>query len=256
MIAERRGVKVIHGANDGVFDLAGATVSRVQGSLLDAFNIPPDALPFVNGEQVDEDHLLWHDDTLEFILKFGQKGGNPWGRGYPNNDVFDFYPTPPSATEALLERETFGRDVWEPACGDGAISKVLKREGYKVISSDIVDRGYGRVEDFLRSKRRTENIVTNPPYKLAEEFIRKALAVTTNKVAMLLRLTFLESQQRYRLFRETPLESVYVFSRRLSMPQGGAERLSSGAVAYAWFVWRHGHRGEPRIRWLPPDAGK
>ena len=256
MVAERRGVKVIHGVNDGVFEVAGATVCRLQGSLVDAFNIPPDALPFVNGEQVDGDYLLSPNDTLEFVRQWGQKGANPWGRDYPNNDQHDFYPTPPSATQALLDREAFGRVVWEPACGDGAISEVLKQKGYRVISSDIVDRGYGRVEDFLRSTRRPESIVTNPPYTLAEEFVRKALAVTTNKVAMLLRLAFLESQQRYRLFKETPLESVYVFSRRLSMAQGGAERLSSGAVAYAWFVWRHGYRGEPRIRWLPPDAGK
>jgi len=253
MIAERCGVKVIHGANDGVFDVAGCPVFSVRLSLVDAFNIPPDALSFVNGEQVGSEYLLVPGDTLEFVRQSGEKGGNPWGRNHPNNDPYDFYPTPPWATRALLEREAFGGVVWEPACGEGAISEVLKREGYRVISSDIVDRGYGRVVDFFRSTRRSGSIVTNPPYTLAEEFVRKALAVTTQKVAMLLRLSFLESQQRYRLFRETPLETVYVFSRRLSLNRGGVEAPSSGAVAYAWFVWRHGYQGEPRLRWLPPS---
>lgn len=253
MNADRSGVKVIHGANDGVFDLAGCPVSGVRASLVDAFNIPEDAEEFVNGELVGSNYTLKQGDTLEFILRWGQKGGSPWGRDYPNNDPYDFYPTPPWATKALLVKEAFGRDVWEPACGDGAISDVLKQAGYRVNSSDIVDRGYGRVEDFLRSKKRSESIVTNPPFKLAEEFVRKALAVTTFKVAMLLRLSFLETQQRYRLFQETPLETVYVSSRRLSLYKGGIEVLSSGAVAYAWFVWRHGYRGKPRLRWLPPN---
>jgi len=248
MNADRSGVKVIHGAND-----AGCPVFSVRLSLVDAFNIPPDALSFVNGEQVGSDYLIVAGDTLEFVRQSGDKGGNPRGRDHTNSDPYDFYPTPPWATTALLERETFGQDVWEPACGNGAISEVLKRERYRVISSDIVDRGYGRVEDFLRSTRRSESIVTNPPFKFAEEFVRKALAVTTHKVAMLLPLSFLESQKRYRLFQKTPLETVYVFSRRLSLYRGGIERPSSGAVPYGWFVWRHGYRGKPRLRWLPPD---
>lgn len=85
---------------------------------------------------------------------------------YPKRAAFEFYPTPPEATRALLSVEAFEGDIWEPACGDGAISKVLLEAGYEVISTDLIDRGYGTGgHDFLKSTRPlAKNIITNPPY--------------------------------------------------------------------------------------------
>ena len=85
---------------------------------------------------------------------------------YPKRAAFEFYPTPPEATRALLSVEHFEGDIWEPACGDGAISKVLEEAGYSVISTDLINRGYGRGgQNFLKSTTPlARNIITNPPY--------------------------------------------------------------------------------------------
>jgi methylase of polypeptide subunit release factors len=167
--------------------------------------------------------------------------------------LHDFYPTPPSATEALLSVERFEGKIWECACGNGAISKVLEAHGHKVLSTDLVDRGYGKTPvDFLGASplRTVDNIVTNPPYTLAERFVRTALSVATDKVAMLLKLAFLEGEKRRRMFESTPLARVHVFSRRLTMMRNGAPPRSGGMIAFAWFVWEHGYTGSPRLHWL------
>ena len=171
----------------------------------------------------------------------------------PGRNEHDFYPTPPSATEALLSVERFHGDIWECACGDGAMSRVLETYGHKVKSTDLIDRGYGQAPvDFLSVpvKGSVANVVTNPPYSLAEEFVRKALHVSTAKVAMLLKLTFLESERRHRMFESTPLTRVYVFSRRLTLMRNGAAPRSGGMIAFAWFVWEHGYTGRPQIGWV------
>jgi len=170
-------------------------------------------------------------------------------------DDYNFYPTPRLVTEALLEVEQFGSSVWEPACGDGAISAVLIKHGCEVRSSDIVDRGYGEVEDFFESDRTADSIVTNPDYDYSEEFVRTALERTTQKVAMLLPLTFLASRGRYDLLRSSPLRSVYVFTGRISLhPPGERRSGGNGRENYAWFVWEHGYEGSPTIHLFPPDV--
>lgn len=172
------------------------------------------------------------------------------GKLVEKRDPYDFYPTPRSVIEALLRVEQFSESVWEPACGDGAISEVLNDAGYSVKSSDLVDRGYGEVADFLTSERRAEDIVTNPPYGKAEEFVRKALSCTTGKVAMLLPLMFLESERRESLFANYCLKRVYVFRDRIQLYKGGAVTCGNGRVAYAWFVWDHEYSGPPMIGWV------
>jgi hypothetical protein len=84
---------------------------------------------------------------------------------FPKRAPFEFYPTPPEATRALLSVESFEGTVWEPACGDGAISKVLMAAGYQVVSTDLIDRGFGQGGcDFLKSTEPlARNIITNPP---------------------------------------------------------------------------------------------
>lgn len=165
----------------------------------------------------------------------------------------DFYPTPAWATRALVENETFQGTVLEPACGDGSMSKILDYHGLNVSSYDLYDRGYGRPgHDFLKSTEVFDNIITNPPYNLAGDFVLHALGMSRNKVAFLLRLAFLESAQRQQeIFLKTPLARVWIFSERVTFYPKGEERASGGTTAYAWFVWDHSYEGSPEIRWLP-----
>lgn len=169
----------------------------------------------------------------------------------PNRPEFDYYPTPPEATHALLGAETFTGTIWEPACGDGAISKILEAQGYSVLSTDLIDRGYGTGgKDFFTSFDTADNIITNPPYNLAQEFIEHALAQTTGKVAMLCKLQFLEGAKRKKMFQRVPLARVHVFSKRIKMSRNGIDQYSSSMLCFAWFIFEHKYEGEPTIRWI------
>lgn len=132
------------------------------------------------------------------------------------------------------------------------MSRVLEANGYRVLSTDLVDRGYGEGNhDFFTSSYVADHIVTNPPYILAEQFVRNSLTKTTGKVAMLCKLAFLEGAKRRAFFAETPLARVYVFSKRISLYRNGEKgSYSSSMIAFAWFVWEHGYEGEPVIRWI------
>ena len=164
----------------------------------------------------------------------------------------DFYRTPPEATEALLAVEDFEGVVWEPAAGDGAICHVLAARGHQIIATDLIDRGYGEApHDFLTSHYRADNIITNPPFKLAESFVRLSLERTTGKVAMLCKLQFLEGAKRKLMFETTPLKKVWVFSKRITMARNGEyEKYSSSMICFAWYVWDHKYQGDPTIGWL------
>jgi hypothetical protein len=166
----------------------------------------------------------------------------------------DFYPTPAWATWALVEQESFEGTIWEPACGDGSMSQVLATTGCEIISTDLYDRGFGVAgEDFLTSGRVADNIVTNPPYNSAEAFVDKGLQSATRKVALLLRLAFLEGGNRYRtIFRDRPPARVWVFSERITFYPKGMVQKGSGTTAYAWFVWDKASAGSPELRWIPP----
>lgn len=171
-----------------------------------------------------------------------------------NREKDDYYPTWPAATEALLTVETFDGPIWEPACGEGDMSRVLEAAGYSVISTDLVDRGYGEPRrDFLMEwEGVAPNVVTNPPFGLAKEFVAKALSLTTGKVAMFLRLAFLEGVDRGAWFPGTPLARVYIMSRRVPMQRGRLSEIGDGhgVIAFAWFVWDHSHSGAPSLGWL------
>jgi hypothetical protein len=188
----------------------------------------------------------------------------------------DFYPTPAYAVKALLEEEMFHRTIWEPACGDGAISEVLKAyqdpnlsggSGFKVVSSDIVDRGYGEHLgadfDFLNLHypermnpllKGDFDIITNPPFKYATEFVLHAKKFAKNKVAMFLKLSFLEGIERKKLLfsdKEFPLSRIYVFSARVPIWKGGVQGKNSGMIAFAWFVWDKNHTEHfPTVHWI------
>ena len=173
--------------------------------------------------------------------------------------VDDYYATEPRALELLLREEKFNQSIWECACGGGHLSKTLIAEGYNVKSSDIVHRGFDGTEiiDFLKvAKANKRDIITNPPYKYAKEFVEHALDISADgvKIAMFLKLTFLESKTRKALFKKYPPKTIYVSSSRLQCAKNGDfERYEKGAgtaVAYAWFIWEKGFNGEPCIRWI------
>ena len=171
-------------------------------------------------------------------------------RNYAQNEreQNDYYATEPKAVELLLEQEDFAPYIWEPACGEGHISEVLQEHGYDVHSTDLIDRGYGKGNvDFLKSEESNVNmdIITNPPYKYAKEFVEKALDTVAmgHKVAMFLKIQFLEGQARRQLFEKYPPQTVYVSSGRLRCAMGGdfEKYAKSNAICYAWFVWRKGY---------------
>lgn len=167
----------------------------------------------------------------------------------------DFHETPRCAIEALLAVETFTGAIWEPACGLGAISDVLIERGHPVVSTDLVARGYGigRIDFLMELAPRAPNIVTNPPFKLALSFAQRACDLSSGKVALLLRLSWLEGISRGHLFDNSPFARLWVFRRRLPMMHrvGYVGTESSNTLAFAWFVWDHDHSGPATIGWLP-----
>jgi hypothetical protein len=174
----------------------------------------------------------------------------------------DFYATSPDALEALLRVFDLPKDkfVWECAAGNGHLAEVLSNFGYNVFASDIVERDYPlNKQDFLKCEGPIHaNILTNPPYAKALEFVKHALTIirTGNYVIMFMRIQFLEGQKRYKeLFNaNSGLKYVYVFSERAKCARNGlAEEFGkASAVAYAWYVWQKGYHDEPVIRWIPP----
>lgn len=187
--------------------------------------------------------------------RYNLNGGfKPTLKRFADLDGPDFYPTPPWATFALLDNEKFEGDVWEPACGDGTMSRVIEAHGLHVRSSDLYNRGFGESGvDFLKSRRRADNIITNPPYNSAEGFVQAGLKLARNKFALLLRLAFLESASRHNsIFSFTPPARVWVFSERITFYPAGAEVKGTGTTAYAWFVWDKAAPTHSQLKWLKP----
>lgn len=174
----------------------------------------------------------------------------------------DYYATDPEAVEKLLEKEEFCHYILEPACGGGHISEVLLKHGFDVISTDIVNRGYKNQKeerDFLSfvktipAHRNDRDIITNPPYNKAKEFVEHALNISMEsvKVAMFLKLTFLEGAKRKELFDKYPPKKIYVFRNRIDCWKNGIKpEKASKAVCYAWFIWEKGYTGDPIIKWI------
>ncbi len=181
-------------------------------------------------------------------------GHKPTLKRFADLDGPDFFPTPQWATFALVDNEKFSGDIWECACGDGAMSKVLEQSGSPVISSDLYERGYGDTGiDFLTPPHRADNIITNPPYNCAEGFVRSGVRQANRKFALLLRLAFLEGANRTRtIFSVCPPSRVWVFSERITFYPTGVKRKGSGTTAYAWFVWDKNAPNGTELKWIPP----
>lgn len=188
-------------------------------------------------------------------LTYNLNGGyKPTTKRRADLDGPDFYPTPAWATHALMDNEPFHGGVWECACGDGAMSSVISEFGNRVESSDLYDRGYGEAgHNFLNSKRRVANIITNPPFHSAEGFVAAGLQGVDKKFAFLMRLAFLEGANRANtIFHRHPPSRVWVFSERITFYMKGAQVAGSGTTAYAWFVWDKDHHGPTELAWFKP----
>lgn len=178
----------------------------------------------------------------------------------------DYYATDPVAIDKLLSVEQPNKHIWECACGGGHLAQRLKDKGFEVFCTDLVYRGYplDDQKDFLKSNPANTvwnygdyDIVTNPPYKFAKEFVLKALEIVDDghKIYMFLKLTFLEGKARLKeLFSKYPPKTIYVFSERVMCAKNGSfeEMKSSGgsAVSYGWFVWEKGYNGDTIVKWI------
>ena len=197
----------------------------------------------------------------------------------------DYYPTPPEATKAMMGRcpwlvhtgfqpgdegqEGHKYDIWEPACGEGHMSKVFEEYGLRTYSTDLVDRGYGdahNVDFLMEQKSHAPWIVTNPPYKLANDFVKHAYKLQSESqygegFIFLLRLAFLEGQKRYaEIFKDMPPTKVLVHTKRLTLIRGDHDEAwyGSGKTAMAWFIWEIDPfrkefgtpREQPVIQWI------
>lgn len=172
----------------------------------------------------------------------------------------DLYETPDVAVEALLRVEKLPHHIWEPACGRGRIVNILRGRGHTVWATDLNDLGCPNSEnriDFLmerQSRFDTEAIVTNPPFKLAEEFVEHALFLAP-RVIMLLRFAFYESDRRSKILENCGLARIYCFRKRLPMMHrdGWEGRKANSGMAFAWYVWDRSYIGLPttvhRISW-------
>lgn len=198
----------------------------------------------------------WNGNTNSIYVTMGASNHSEKER---QNE--DYYATDPKALEIFLDKLKedgikLHTNIWECACGEGHLSKVLEKSGYKVWSTDLIDRGYGTGNtDFLKSipNEWTGDILTNPPYKYAKEFVEKAIEITKigYYTIMFLKIQFLEGQARVKLFKKYPPKFVYVNSKRQHCAMNGEfEKYNATAVCYCWFVWQKGYMGETKIRWI------
>lgn len=172
----------------------------------------------------------------------------------------DYYATDPRAMHYLLERERFNKNIWEPACGEGNLSEVLKDYGYNVYSTDLIDRGYqDEILDFLTSRRKfAGDIITNPPFKYTNEFILKSLDSVDmgGKVSLFLKLNYLSGKRRFNeIYSKFPPLRVYVFTGRIPISKNNTPDGFgySGAMDFAWFVWQKGNIGATEIKWIETE---
>ena len=157
----------------------------------------------------------------------------------------------------------FNGNFLEPCIGGGHIAKIIKDyyPNSKITGVDLIDRGYEntKIGDFLTYNfdEQFDNIITNPPYSLAQDFLEKSMDIVINggKIAMFLKIQFLEGVKRKEMFKKYPPKYIYVFSKRQNPWRNGSEvdekgKPWSSTMCFAWFVWEKGSKTEPVIRWL------
>jgi hypothetical protein len=179
-----------------------------------------------------------------------------------DREEHDFYATHPSAIPPLinlLQWQDGGKLIRENSCGQGHLSKAIERYGHTVISTDLVDRGYGitgvdYLEHHWTDDFNYDAVIMNPPYKYAQEFVEKSLKIAP-VVAVFLRIQWLETEKRRKLFEEYPPKYVAVFSKRIPSSKNAMFKKEDGtkessAVCYAWFIWVRGNKEDPVLKWI------
>jgi hypothetical protein len=173
----------------------------------------------------------------------------------------DDFPTPPWATRALVEHAISSKaplrdlNCLEPACGRGHMSVTLAEYFREVTSYDVFDYSFGPVADFLNAKHNNDTydwVITNPPFRLAEEFINRSMKIARHGVAMLTRTVFIESVGRHeRLFKINPPSRFAQFTERVPMVKGRVDKKASTATGYAWLIWEKDKLGGAELFWIP-----
>lgn len=168
----------------------------------------------------------------------------------------DYYATEPKALELWPKLVDFN-DVWEPAVGGGHLAHVIKNNNKLSRVSDIIDRGFENTEiiDFLNYKGHwSGDIITNPPFKLANEFLEKSMEITNDgaKIALFLPIRYLEGQARYKVIQKYPPKEIWCSVKRLTCAKNGDPEIfkKGSATAYAWFYWEKGFKGDPIVKWF------
>ena len=175
----------------------------------------------------------------------------------------DDFPTPPWATRALIEHVIASKDLLglmtclEPACGRGHMSVTLAHYFREIASFDVFEYGFGGIADFLKVKHPDQSydwVITNPPFRLGEDFISRSMKIARHGVAMLTRTVFIESVGRYeRLFKSNPPSRFAQFTERVPMVKGRVDKKASTATGYAWLVWEKSQLGRgSKLMWIPP----
>lgn len=164
----------------------------------------------------------------------------------------DYYATHPIAIEWLMKIENLNKNIWECACGEGHLAKPLLAAGYNVKCTDLIERGFGvgGVDFLLQTEKYDGDIITNPPYKFAQDFIEKSLDLVEdgNKVCMFLKVQFLEGKRRRELYDKTPPKTIWVSTSRIQCGKNGV--FKDSMVAYAWYIWEKGYKGETVVKWF------
>lgn len=194
--------------------------------------------------------------TLDVATPLRKRDSHLWAR-----DPQDWYVEPEWCSERLFDVEPFEGPVLDPACGMGRIVQAARRAGHSALGTDLIARTDGAaVVNFLTAYPfgNWDNIVCNPPFRIAEKFVRRALELTPRKVAMLLPAAWVQGDKRSRWLETTPLARVLFIAPRPSMPPGAViaagEKPGNGTTDFAWFIWLRGYRGAPALGWLRRDA--
>lgn len=174
----------------------------------------------------------------------------------------DFYATHPQAVREFLNKLNkddvkLNHTIWECACGQGHMAEVFKEYDYDVIATDLIDRNYGKTQNFLTTYPLVEeiDIFTNPPFKLAEQFAEKGISLLKDKckLGLFVKIQFLESKSRKKLFEKFPPKYVYVYSERQQCALNGDFKTyckGGKTQAYIWIIWEKDYKGETITRWI------
>ena len=193
----------------------------------------------------------WTGNSIANLKTMGASSHASYDR-----EQHDYYATEPKAVRLFLEQINLEGPVWECACGEGHLSEEMKAMGFDVYSSDLIARGYGEVKDFLclSNKEQTDrHIITNPPYKFANEFMVKGynLLKPGNKLCLFLPIRYLEGKARKILFAKYPPKEIWVSSGRLICAMNGRfEQITGSAASYSWFVWEKDYAGPTTLKWF------